>query len=79
MYHFDKSLQLTQITKAEEAINRKDGWLLRDVNKVMITPEQISTEQHKEEFYDSQLTAEKLEWCPVKPEALSFYWGFGHI
>jgi len=72
MYHFDKSLQLTQITKAKEAVNRKDGWLLRDVNKVMITPEQISTEQQKEEFYDSQLTAEKLGVVSVKPEALSF-------
>ena len=42
MYHFDKSLQLTQITKAKEAVNRKDGWLLRGVNKVKITPEQKS-------------------------------------
>ncbi|MCF7501627.1 MULTISPECIES: LPS export ABC transporter permease LptG [Pseudoalteromonas] len=72
MYHFDKSLQLTQITKAEEAVNRQDGWLLRDVNKVKITPEKITTEQQDEEFYDSQLTAEKLGVVSVKPESLSF-------
>ncbi|WP_149981255.1 LPS export ABC transporter permease LptG [Pseudoalteromonas rhizosphaerae] len=72
MYHFDSSLQLTQITKAREAVGRKDGWLLRDVNKVQLSEELISTQQQKEEFYESQLTAEKLGVVSVKPESLSF-------
>lgn len=72
MYYFDSSLELTQITKAKEAISRKDGWLLRDVNKVIITDELITTELHPEEFYPSQLTAEKLGVVSVKPESLSF-------
>jgi lipopolysaccharide export system permease protein len=72
MYHFDKSLNLTQITKAKEAVSRNDGWLLRDVNKVKVTDEVITTEQLPEEFYASQLTAEKLGVVSVKPESLSF-------
>ena len=72
MYLFDKSLQLTQITKAREAVSRKGGWLLRDVNKVQLSEEQINTQQEDEEFYDSQLTPEKLGVVSVKPESLSF-------
>ncbi|CAM4310478.1 LPS export ABC transporter permease LptG [Pseudoalteromonas ostreae] len=72
MYQFDKSLQLTQITRAREAVGRENGWLLRNVNKVILGTEIITTQQVKEEFYDSQLTAEKLGVVSVKPEALSF-------
>ncbi|MBT2150968.1 MULTISPECIES: LPS export ABC transporter permease LptG [Pseudoalteromonas] len=72
MYHFDKSLLLTQITKAKEAVGRDNGWLLRDVNKVLISEELITTEQVNEEFYPSQLTGEKLGVVSVKPESLSF-------
>ncbi|GEK55977.1 LPS export ABC transporter permease LptG [Pseudoalteromonas espejiana] len=72
MYHFDKSLDLTQITKAKVALGRDEGWLLRDVNKVHISDEQISSEHIDEEFYPSQLTAEKLGVVSVKPESLSF-------
>ena len=73
MYHFDKSLELTQITKARDALSRKDGWLLRDVNKVIITSEKTTTEQLPEEFYPSQLTAEKLGVVSVKPAAYGYY------
>ncbi|MGO2012533.1 MAG: LPS export ABC transporter permease LptG [Pseudoalteromonas sp.] len=72
LYHFDKSLQLTQITKANEAIHQDRGWQLRDVNKVIINEQEITTEQQKELFYPSQLTAEKLGVVSVKPESLSF-------
>uniref|UniRef100_UPI00356A74D9 LPS export ABC transporter permease LptG n=1 Tax=Pseudoalteromonas sp. TaxID=53249 RepID=UPI00356A74D9 len=72
MYHFDPSLELTQITKAKNAVSRDGGWLLRGVNKVNISEQQITTEQLSEEFYASQLTAEKLGVVSVKPEALSF-------
>ncbi|OUS67741.1 lipopolysaccharide ABC transporter permease LptG [Pseudoalteromonas sp. A601] len=72
MYHFDKSLQLTQITKAREAVSRNEGWLLRDVSKVQLSEEQITTQTQDEELYESQLTAEKLGVVSVKPEALSF-------
>ncbi|TMO03218.1 LPS export ABC transporter permease LptG [Pseudoalteromonas sp. S558] len=72
MYHFNKSLDLTQITKANNAVSRNQGWLLRDIKKVIITDEQITTEQVAEEFYASQLTAEKLGVVSVKPESLSF-------
>ncbi|CAI87470.1 MULTISPECIES: LPS export ABC transporter permease LptG [Pseudoalteromonas] len=72
MYHFDQSLSLTQITKAKDALSRENGWLLRGVNKVKISDELITTEQVPEEFYPSQLTAEKLGVVSVKPESLSF-------
>lgn len=72
LYQFDKSLQLTQITKAKEAIHRDSGWQLLGVNKVIINEQEITTEQQKELFYPSQLTAEKLGVVSVKPESLSF-------
>jgi len=72
LYHFDKSLQLTQITKAKQALNRDSGWQLRGVNKVIINEQAITTQQQETLFYPSQLTAEKLGVVSVKPESLSF-------
>ncbi|MBQ4832126.1 LPS export ABC transporter permease LptG [Pseudoalteromonas sp. MMG010] len=72
MYHFNKTLDLTKITKAKEAVSRDNGWLLRDVNKVHISKEKITSDHVDEEFYNSQLTAEKLDVVSVKPESLSF-------
>jgi len=72
IYQFNKSLDLTQITKAKEAVSRRDGWLFRDVSKVHISKDETSTQQLPEEFYSSQLTAEKLGVVSVKAETLSF-------
>ncbi|KJY96506.1 MULTISPECIES: LPS export ABC transporter permease LptG [Pseudoalteromonas] len=72
MYHFDKDLELEKITFADRALYREGGWMLRKVKELHVDAAQIRESFAEEQFYDSQLTAEKLGVVSVKPETLSF-------
>ncbi|WP_105199636.1 MULTISPECIES: LPS export ABC transporter permease LptG [unclassified Pseudoalteromonas] len=72
MYHFDKELQLQQVTFAANGFSRDGGWMLRDVRTLHMSEQQISEQSQDEYFYASQLTSEKLGVVSVKPETLSF-------
>lgn len=72
MYHFNKALELSQITFAQAATPKQGGWQLSDVKQMQLTADKISETSQPNWFYSSQLTIEKLGVVSVKPELLSF-------
>ncbi|MFC3033193.1 LPS export ABC transporter permease LptG [Pseudoalteromonas fenneropenaei] len=72
IYQFDESLSLTNIIRAKAGHARRDGWLFKEVEQVVMGKEQITASTQPELFYPSQLNAEKLGVVSIDPESLSF-------
>lgn len=72
IYHFADDLSLEKITRAQSAVTSDEGWMLKAVEEVQITDQQVSTYYAQSKLYSSQLTIDRLGVASFEPESLSF-------
>lgn len=71
VYEFDNALELVRLDVAERALYRNGVWVLHDVQRLILEPEQVRREIIQATTWNTELTPEKLGIVAIKPEALS--------
>lgn len=70
IYEFDKRT-LKSILKAKQAIYQNDHWQLKQIEKSVIEPDQITQIKTPEQHWQTTITPSKLGVVSLKPESLS--------
>ena len=73
IYRFDDDFHLQEIISAESSSYQPDGWLLKDVVETRFGPQGVTTQQLKNEAWQSALTPSIMSVMLVVPEQMSAY------
>jgi lipopolysaccharide export system permease protein len=79
IYHLDQQGRLIATTVAQKALSTRQGWLLQNVKKSLISTEKITVTSVKEELYSGNLSDQLLQSLVVNPRQMSSANLYGYI